>query len=102
MPFNVPGLALARKYLDGIKDLKDIKPLLSNEPEKHVYQMFGIRVEKRDDLMIYLKSKGIATNSHYTPLGIQPLFKPYGYDCDFIEKEHYKKVCLNCLKNPKV
>ena len=63
-------------------------------PEKYVYQLFGIRAEKRDDLMIYLKSKGIATRCHYTPLSIQPLFKPYASECDFIEKEHYRFITL--------
>ena len=56
--------------------------------------MFGIRAENRDELMIYLKSKGIATGCHYTPLSIQPLFKPYAKDCGFIEKEHSKFITL--------
>ena len=85
---------IIRKYLDGIKDLKSIKPLLPYKPEKYVYQMFGIRAERRDDLMIYLKSKGIATGCHYTPLSMQPLLKPYAYGCAFVEKEHYKFITL--------
>jgi perosamine synthetase len=44
--------------------------------------------------MIYLKSKGIATGCHYTPLSMQPLFRPYAYGCDFIEKEHNKFITL--------
>ncbi len=85
---------IIRKYLYGIKKIENIKPLLPYEPEKYVYQMFGIRAERRDDLMIYLKSKGIATGCHYTPLSMQPLFKPYAYGCDFIEREHYKFITL--------
>ena len=85
---------IIRRYLDGIEGLKSIKPLLPFEPEKYVYQMFGIRAKKRDDLMIYLKSKGIATGCHYTPLSMQPLFKPYTSECDFIEKEHFKFITL--------
>ena len=56
--------------------------------------MFGIKAEKRDELMIYLKSKGIATGCHYTPLSLQPLFKPYAKDCGFIEKEANKFITL--------
>ena len=85
---------IIRKYLDGIKGIEHIQPLLPYEPEKYVYQMFGIRAEQRDELMIYLKSKGIATGCHYTPLSMQPLFKPYAYGCDFIEKEHNKFITL--------
>ena len=44
--------------------------------------------------MIYLKSKGIATACHYTPLSLQPLFKPYAKDCNFIEKEANKFITL--------
>ncbi|MBI4648420.1 MAG: DegT/DnrJ/EryC1/StrS family aminotransferase [Bacteroidia bacterium] len=85
---------IIRKYLDDIKKINGIKPLLPFEPEKYVYQMFGIRTEKRDELMIYLKSKGIATGCHYTPLSIQPLFKKWGNNCPFIEQEANKFITL--------
>jgi perosamine synthetase len=45
-------------------------------------------------LMIWLKSKGIATGCHYTPLTLQPLFKPYAYGCEFVEKEADKFITL--------
>ena len=91
---NARRSAIIRKYLDGIEKLDGIEPLLPFEPEKYVYQMFGIRTEKRDELMIYLKSKGIATGCHYTPLTQQPLFKPFKKDCNFIEKESQKFITL--------
>ena len=56
--------------------------------------MFGVRTEKRDELMIYLKSKGIATGCHYTPLTKQPLFRPYATRCSYIEKEADKLITL--------
>ena len=56
--------------------------------------MFGIKAEKRDELIIYLKSKRIATDCHYTPLNLQPLFKPYANNCDYIEKEANKLITL--------
>jgi len=91
---NARRSAIIRMYLDGIKDIEGIDPLLPFEPENYVYQIFGIRAEKRYELMIYLKSKCIATGCHYTPLSMQSLFKPYAHDCDFIEKEHYKFITL--------
>lgn len=81
-------------YMDGIRELKTIKSLLPFEPEKYVYQMFGIRSERKDDLILYLKSKGIATGCHYTPLSMQPLFKPYSSPCPVAEGEYYKMITL--------
>jgi len=85
---------IIKMYMDSISKVEGIKPLLPYEPEKYVYQMFGIRAEKRDKLIIYLKSKGIATGCHYTPLSLQPLFKSYAKNCDYIEKEVNKFITL--------
>lgn len=91
---NARRSEIIRMYLDGIKGVNGIQPSLPFEPEKYVYQMFSIRSDKRDELMIYLKSKGIATGCHYTPLTSQPLFKQYAKDCDYIEKEADKLITL--------
>lgn len=92
--FNARRAEIIQKYMEGIKGLENIKPLLPYEPGKYTYQMFGVRAEKRDELMIYLKSKGIATGCHYTPLSVQPLFKQYGNNCPFIEQEANKFITL--------
>lgn len=92
--FNRKRSDIIRKYLDVIKDIKGIEPLLPYSPELFVYQMFGIRAEKRDKLMIHLKQNGIATGCHYTPLSLQPLFKDWGNNCPYIEEEHKKFITL--------
>lgn len=81
-------------YLAGLKDTPWIMPLLPFQPEKYLYQMFGIRTHYRDKLMIYLKSKGIATGCHYTPLSLQPLFALWGKNCSFIEKKYNSFITL--------
>ena len=91
---NLKRSSIINQYLNGLNGISGIKPLLPFEPEIYTYQMFGIRTEDRDKLMIYLKSKGIATGCHYTPLSLQPLFKPYARDCDFIEHEADKFITL--------
>jgi perosamine synthetase len=85
---------IIKQYMEGMKDIEGVEPLLPYEPDNYVYQMFGIRAEKRDDLMIHLKSQGVATGCHYTPLSIQPLFNPYAGNCSYIEKEHNKFITL--------
>ena len=92
--FNKRRSEIIRKYLDGLENAKKIVPMLPFYPEKYPYQMFGVRSKKRDELMVYLKSKGIATGCHYTPLTLQPLFKPYAGGCSYIESEADRLITL--------
>ena len=91
---NAHRSAVIRRYMDGIAAIEQVEALLPFEPEKYVYQMFGIRVDARDELMIYLKSKGIATGCHYTPMTLQPLFDQYGSACPYIDKEYNRFITL--------
>jgi len=66
------------KYYD--MNLPDIviKPVEA-KGAKHVYYMYEIRVKRRDDLMQYLKEKGIDCGVHYPiPLHLQPAYKTLG------------------------
>ncbi len=92
--FNQQRSQIIRMYLDGLRTFSHVEPLLPFEPEKYPYQMFGIRARHRDELMIFLKNNGIATGCHYTPLSVQPLFKPWGNNCPFIEQEHNRFITL--------
>ena len=91
---NLKRSSIILRYLNGLKEIPDIMPLIPFEPHFYPYQMFGIRTNDRDELMIHLKSKGIATGCHYTPLSLQPLFKPYAYKCDYIEHEADRFITL--------
>jgi dTDP-4-amino-4,6-dideoxygalactose transaminase len=56
-----------------------IKPV-ERKNAKHVYYMYEIRVKQRDELMKYLKEKGISTGIHYPiPLHLQPAYKKLGH-----------------------
>ncbi|MGI6311419.1 MAG: DegT/DnrJ/EryC1/StrS family aminotransferase [Bacteroidales bacterium] len=92
--FNKKRSDIIRQYLNGLESLNRIKPILPFEPENYPYQMFGIRADKRDELIIHLKSKGIATGCHYTPLTLQPFFKPYKSPCPVAERAYYKMITL--------
>lgn len=91
---NMRRSEIIRRYLKGISGLSGIRPLLNYEPDNYVYQMFGIRTEMRNKLMIHLKAKGIATGCHYTPLTRQPLFRPYKTGCPVAESESDKLITL--------
>lgn len=75
-----------KRYLRGIKGCKNIKPLLPYDPDQNVYWIFGVRCARRDDLIVFLKSKGIATGVHFYPLPMHPLFKPYDNVCNTAKK----------------
>lgn len=92
--FNEKRSQIIRQYMEGLKNVPGISILLPYEPENYPYQMFGIRADNRNKLMIHLKNKGIASGCHYTPLSVQPLFESYGPNCPFIEKEADRFITL--------
>jgi perosamine synthetase len=83
------------EYVHGISSIPNVRQLLPYEPNKYVYQLFGVRVPNKNDVILHLKSKGIATGCHYTPLSSQPLFNKWGNNCPYIEKE-----IENCITLP--
>lgn len=68
---------IIRRYLDGIQECRHIRPLLPYELKDAAYWLFGVRCNRRDDLIIYLKQKGIATGVHFLPLPFHPLFRDH-------------------------
>ena len=92
--FNRRRSEVIRQYMAGLADVPGIVPLLPFEPDRYPYQMFGVRSDRRDELMIFLKNKGVATGCHYTPLSIQPLFRKWGRNCPYIETENLRFITL--------
>jgi perosamine synthetase len=82
------------RYLEGMRDLKTIAPLLPYEVANSSYQMFGIRTSRRDDLILFLKKRGIATGVHYMPLPLHPLFKEHREHIPIALAEWTKLVTL--------
>lgn len=74
---NARRAAAIGRYLDGIRDLRTIKPLLPYALERSSYWVFGVRTTKRRELITFLKKRGIATGVHYMPLPLHPLWKAH-------------------------
>jgi perosamine synthetase len=85
---------LVAHYKSLIENINNVEMLLPFDPDNYVYQMFGIRVDNKEETILYLKDKGIATGCHYTPLSTQPLFSEWGYNCPYIEKEIDRLITL--------
>ena len=75
-----------KRYLKGLEGCRKIKPLLPYDPDLYAYWIFGVRCEKRDALILHLKSKGVATSVHYMPLTLHPLFRPFRSRCDVADR----------------
>jgi len=85
----------AYRYNEAFKDLKGISVPFEEEHSKHVYYVYTIKTDKRDELAAFLKEKGIATGVYYpVPLHLQPSMKFLGYkEGDFpITEEAAKKI----------
>jgi dTDP-4-amino-4,6-dideoxygalactose transaminase len=69
---------LAALYSQGLKGLPIRLPIEASG-RKHIYHLFSIMTERRDELQKYLQSHGIASGLHYpTPLHLQPAFRSLG------------------------
>ena len=70
---------IARYYLENIKNEKIILPKIKNE-DSHVWHLFVIRTEKRDELQEYLQNNNIQTLIHYpVPPHKQEAYKEYNH-----------------------
>jgi len=64
-------------YAEGLKDIPQLKVIpKENEGSEHVYHVYVIVTEPRDELMAYLKEQGIETGLHYPhALNVMPAFE---------------------------
>ena len=71
---------IASWYVENLKNISKIKLPFTIDCAIHVYHLFVIRVEQRDDLQEYLKENGINTLIHYpVPPYLQEAYKHLGY-----------------------
>ena len=69
-------------YLDNnLKNIKEISiPNRNKKDIRQVYHIYSLLFERRDELKLYLNSKGIDAKIHYpNPIHLQPAAKAYGY-----------------------
>lgn len=70
----------ALMYNDLLTAIDQVKTPKIRENSSHVFHLYVIRVEKRDELAIFLKSKGIYTGIHYpTALPFMPAYSYLGH-----------------------
>ncbi|MFO7735587.1 MAG: DegT/DnrJ/EryC1/StrS family aminotransferase [bacterium] len=83
--------AVAERYFENLKDIKNIALPVIRDDVKHVWHLFAVRLKNRDKLRDYMASHGIETGIHYSPaLPEQPSLKKYASGsylaCDYSEQ----------------
>jgi dTDP-4-amino-4,6-dideoxygalactose transaminase len=86
-------ISIANIYIDGIKDIENIKIPKINYLVRHVYHLFVIQHPERNKLQKYLKSKKIETGIHY------PIALPNLQAFDYINSSCDKFVACQIDKN---
>ena len=87
--------SIAKRYLSEIKNNKTTLPFWDFS-KNHVFHLFVIRTEKREDLQNYLKENGIETMIHYPiPPHQQKAFENWNYlSFPITEKIHNEVLSL--------
>lgn len=74
--WNADRKRIAKKYLNGIKNPLIKLPLASTDEYEHIYHVFVIRCDRRDELEKYLNDNDIGTVKHYPiPMHLQEAYK---------------------------
>jgi dTDP-4-amino-4,6-dideoxygalactose transaminase len=99
----------ALKYSDLLKNISGVKIPDQNENGYHVFHLYVIECDKRDELQKYLSEKGIETIIHYPiPIHLQVPYRKLGFklgDFPITEKKSNKVLSLPMfpeLKNEEI
>jgi dTDP-4-amino-4,6-dideoxygalactose transaminase len=69
----------ARKYGKLLQD-SSVETPFEADYVRHVYHLYVIKTENRDELQTHLKTRGVSTGIHYPiPLHLQPAYSGLGY-----------------------
>ncbi len=72
--------ANAAYYSSAFADVSEVRTPVIDPANESIFNQYTLRVERRDDLQAYLKSKGIGSAIYYPlPLHLQPCFAYLGY-----------------------
>lgn len=72
-------IEMAKRYDEAFNDMDLVIPAVQ-EQGKHVYHLYILQSEKREELTAFLREKGIVTGTYYpVPMHLQKVFKDLSY-----------------------
>ena len=100
--FTVARRDNAKTYNSLLENLV-ITPELQDEENRNVFHLYVIRTENRDNLVNYLKEKGIGTAIHYPiPIHLQEAYSHLGKHGDFPNAEKFSKEIISLPMFPEL
>ncbi len=90
---NEKRKSVVQRYNKAFKKIKEIKTPVVKSYATSSYHNYMIQVDNRDELINYLKAKGISSTVHYKPLYKHKVFRHLKADCPVAEKV-WKKIAL--------
>jgi hypothetical protein len=101
---NLAALIISMQSYAWLKDNKNVICPEVRSNSKHTFHLYVIRVDKREELIAFLKEKGIETAIHYPE--ILPLLPAYGYlglnKSDFGVSANYSSQILSLPMFPEL
>jgi dTDP-4-amino-4,6-dideoxygalactose transaminase len=93
---------IAARYDQAFRDLPGVRVPPRNSADRHVFHMYMLQVERRDELLAHLGRRGISAKVHYpTPLHLQPASRHLGYcEGDFPVAEAQAKRLISLPAHP--
>lgn len=74
--WNYERRKIASKYTSGIYNEKIILPNMPADEKEHVFHIYPVLSQNREEFICFLKKRGIMTNVHYpVPIMKQPAYK---------------------------
>src|SRR4051812_35639551 len=71
----------AREYNEALAGLDEVITPIEAEQSRHVYHIYPVRVEERDETMWRLQEKGVQCGIHYpVPIHLQKAYRELGYE----------------------
>ncbi|NBV23954.1 MAG: DegT/DnrJ/EryC1/StrS family aminotransferase [Proteobacteria bacterium] len=90
-------IANAARYDAAFADLGEFIKIPARRPGvRHVYHLYSLHVQRRDELLAFLVKNGVQAKIHYPiPMHLQPASAYLGYQQgDFPDAENHSRVCI--------